>query len=109
MAIITVTTAADVVASDGVRSLREAVALANANAASDTIGFAAALEGKTLTLTGGELVVAGDVTIDGDKDNDGSEVTLSGGNLSRILHCHRRRHGRPDARPDADLRQDAWG
>ncbi|MFL5338166.1 MAG: calcium-binding protein [Geminicoccaceae bacterium] len=74
------------VASDGLRSLREAVALANGTPEADTIVFASALEGKTLTLTGGELVLTHDVTIDGDKDNNGSEVTLSGGDSSRILH-----------------------
>jgi hypothetical protein len=39
MATITVTTAADVVASDGVRSLREAVAQANATTGADLIVF----------------------------------------------------------------------
>ena len=51
----------------------------------DTIRFAAALEVKTLTLTGGELVLRQDVTIDGDQNNDGKEVTLSGGGESRIM------------------------
>ena len=54
--------------------------------AADTIGFASGLEGKTLTLTQGELVLTRDVTIDGDRNNDGKEVTLSGGDASRILH-----------------------
>ena len=48
--------------------------------------FASGLEGKTLVLTQGELTVKQDVTIDGDSNNDGKEVTLSGGNASRILH-----------------------
>src|SRR3954452_17786322 len=87
MATITVTTSADVVASDGVRSLREAVTLANATSGADTIVFAPALEGKTLPLTQGELVLSRDLTIDGDQNNDGTEVTLSGGDLSRILHA----------------------
>ena len=87
MATITVTTAADVVANDGVRSLREAVAAANGTPEADTIVFLSALEGQTLTLTGGELVLSRDVTIDGDQNNNGKEVTLSGGNLSRILHA----------------------
>lgn len=86
MATITVTTAADVVASDGLRSLREAVTQANATSAADTIVFAPSLEGRTLTLTGGELVLRQDVTIDGDQNNDGREVTLSGGDHSRVLH-----------------------
>ena len=39
-----------------------------------------------MTLTQGELVLTQDVTIDGDQNNDGKEVTLSGGDHSRILH-----------------------
>ena len=63
MATFTVTTAADVVnAGDGALSLREAVAQANATAAPDAILFAPALEGRTLVLTGGELVLSHDVT-----------------------------------------------
>src|SRR3954469_23637102 len=86
MATITVTTAADVVASDGVRSLREAVAQANATTGADTIVFASALEGRTLTLTQGELALTHHVTLDGDQNNDGTRVTLSGGDHSRILN-----------------------
>jgi hypothetical protein len=85
MATYTVTTAADVVANDGKLSLREAVAQANATPGADTIRFAAALEGKTLTLTRGELVLSRDVTIDGDWNNDGMEVTLSGG--AKVAYC----------------------
>lgn len=73
MATFTVTTVADVVnAGDGVLSLREAVAQANATAAADTIVFAPSLEGQTLTLTAGELTLAQDTTIDGDQNNDGT-------------------------------------
>jgi fibronectin-binding autotransporter adhesin len=69
MTAITVTTAADVVnASDGKISLREAVTQANATAAPDTITFPSGLEGATLTLSQGELVLCRDVTIDG-KEN----------------------------------------
>ena len=79
MAVFTVTTAVDVVnEGDGVLSLREAVQQANATAASDTILFAGALEGQTLTLTRGQLDLTGDLAIDGDRNNDGSEVTISG-------------------------------
>jgi hypothetical protein len=85
MSTLTVTTAADSVADDGNLSLREAVAQANATADADTIRFADGLEGKTLVLTHGELVLRREVTIDGDRDNDGKEVTLSGGGESRIL------------------------
>lgn len=53
MAVFTVTTAADLVdGADGLLSLREAVQAANAAAGADTIRFASALEGGTLTLTG---------------------------------------------------------
>ena len=85
MTTFTVTTAADVVANDGELSLREAVAQANATAAADTIVFAGTVEGQTLTLSGGELVLRQDVTIDGDQNNDGAAVTLSGGGTQRIL------------------------
>jgi hypothetical protein len=87
MGIITVTTAADVVdANDGVLSLREAVAQANARDGCDDIEFAAALEGATLVLTGGELVVSGDLGIDGDVTDGGPEITLSGGGGGRLLN-----------------------
>src|SRR3954471_21057959 len=86
MATITVTTNLDVAdPGNGRLSLREAVAQANATAAADTILFAPNLEGQTLVLTGGELPVTQDLTIDGDQDNNGSEVILSGGDHSRIL------------------------
>ena len=86
MATFTVTTTADVVsASDGVLSLREAVTQANATAVADTIVFAPFVEGQTLTLTGGELTLAQDTTIDGDQNNDGSELTISGGDVDGII------------------------
>ena len=87
MTTFTVTTTADLVdPNDGELSLREAVAKANATAAADTINFDAVLEGTTLLLTGGELAISRDLTIDGDSNNDGSEVTLSAGNASRLLN-----------------------
>ena len=79
MATFIVTTANDVVAGDGLRSLREAVSSANATPEADVIRFAPALEGHTLTLTQGELRLTRDVTIDGDADNNGSRVEISGG------------------------------
>ena len=86
LATFTVTTAADVVnPSDGVLSLREAVAAANATVAADTIAFAGSLEGQTLTLTRGQLTLTNDVLIDGDANNDGVRVTLSGGDAARVL------------------------
>jgi Ca2+-binding RTX toxin-like protein len=86
MAIVTVTTAADVVdGSDGRLSLREAVAQANATTDADTIRFADALEGTRLVLTGGELEVSRDLTIEGDTDRDGSGVTIDGNRNGRLL------------------------
>jgi Ca2+-binding RTX toxin-like protein len=86
MATFTVTTVADVVdAGDGELSLREAVQQANATAAEDTILFANALEGRVLTLTQGQLTLSGDTVIDGDANDDGFAVTLSGGSASRVL------------------------
>ena len=72
-------------ASDGKLSLREAVTQANATAAADTILFAAGLEGKTLVLTSGSLILSRDTVIDGDQNNDGTRITLSGNDSSRIF------------------------
>jgi hypothetical protein len=86
MATFTVTTNADIVnASDGVLSLREAVTQANATTAADTILFASTMEGNTLVLTGGELTLSQDTSIDGDQNNDGLRVSISGGDTSRIM------------------------
>ena len=86
MATFTVTTAADVVnAGDGVLSLREAVDRANATGAVDSIVFARALEGSTLTLTGGQLFVNNATNIDGDGNNDGVRVTIDGNAQDRIF------------------------
>src|SRR5215218_8031803 len=86
MATLTVTTLNDFVGGDGFRSLREAVGQANATPEADVIQFAPGLEGGTLTLTQGELQLTQDVTLDGDVDNNGSRVTLSGNNASRVLN-----------------------
>ena len=92
MATFTVTTANDENngTANGVVSLREAIGLANANPDLDTILFDTtpghSLEGATLTLTRGELEITQDVIIDGDRDNNGSEVTLSGADRSRIFN-----------------------
>ena len=87
MATFTVTTAADVVnAGDGVLSLREAVAQANATGSADTIRFAAAVESKTLMLAGGQLMLTRDVTIDGDSNDDGQAVTIDGNQNGRVLN-----------------------
>ncbi len=84
-----VTTAGDVVDdTDGVLSLREALVLANAEEQPDTITFDASLSGETITLTGGQLVISENVTIDGDFDGSGdnkADITISGNDSSRIF------------------------
>ncbi|MCB2048882.1 MAG: tandem-95 repeat protein [Novosphingobium sp.] len=64
---------------DGETSLREAITYANGLAGADVITFAAALSpGGTITLTGGQLSITDEVTIDGDLDDDGKpDVTLN--------------------------------
>lgn len=86
---ILVDTASDLVAHSGT-SLRDAIALANAEAAagtSDTINFASNLAGATITLTQGQLELSGAgggmIAIDG--HNLSSPITISGNNTSRIF------------------------
>jgi Ca2+-binding RTX toxin-like protein len=85
MATFTVTTATDAVADDGQLSLREAIAQADASAGVDTIRFAQDLEGRTMTMAGGPLVLEGGVTIDGDADGSGDRVTLDAHDTGRVL------------------------
>ena len=81
MTTFTVDTTADIVdPGDGVLSLREALALADATEAADTILFAPAVQGRTIVLAGSQLTVNSDVTIDG-----GSGVTLDADERSRVL------------------------
>ena len=82
MATYTVDTKADIVdAGDGRLSLREALALADADpATADTILFAPAVQGRTIRLAGSQLTVNSDVTIDG-----GSGVTIDAHGKSRVL------------------------
>src|SRR5262249_11835854 len=84
---IGVATASDEVVHTGI-SLRDAIIQADLDASqgrSDTIKFAAGLNGQTITLTqggAGGLVLSGQggvITIDG-----GGKITLSGGSASRI-------------------------
>ena len=66
LAAFSVTTVSDVVSAiDGVVSLREAIASANANADSDTITFDALLNGQEILLTGGALSITNNVTLTG--------------------------------------------
>lgn len=84
MAYLTVTTQVDVVnPSDGQLSLREAVAQANTNAGADVIRFTAAVVGKQLVLTGGELVITDSVTING--GGSGIQTTIDADRASRVM------------------------
>ncbi|CAN7261538.1 choice-of-anchor Q domain-containing protein [Rhizobium sp. LjRoot254] len=87
MATHTVTTTDDVVdENDGVLSLREAVALANADSLPDNITFAAGVSGGTIVLSS-ELAITDDLTIDGDIDGDNeADITISGNDASRIVN-----------------------
>ena len=59
-------------------SLREAVALANADPGADTIRFAEALAGGTLRLALGEIAITGELTLSGDTDGDGApDITIT--------------------------------
>jgi predicted outer membrane repeat protein len=74
-----VTTADDVVdENDGLISLREAVATANSGALTGTITFDMSLVDQVLVLTGGEIVLTGDVAIDGDIVGDGLDHNRDG-------------------------------
>jgi hypothetical protein len=66
-------------ADSGAGSLREAVAESHAG---DTIEFAPALAGKTITLTGGQIAIKHDLTIAGPGL---SQLTIGAGSASRIF------------------------
>jgi large repetitive protein len=72
---LTVTTAAD----SGAGSLRAEIAAAHAG---DTIHFASSLDGQTITLTSGELLINKGLTIQGP---GAAQLTISGGNSSRVF------------------------
>ncbi|UOM33526.1 LamG-like jellyroll fold domain-containing protein [Acuticoccus sp. I52.16.1] len=76
---IVVDTLRDRVADDGVTSLREAVALANAAEGADTIVFDAALAGGTMALRNGTLDLTDDVAI------AGAQVTIDANRTGRIF------------------------
>jgi CSLREA domain-containing protein len=91
---LVVTTAADVVADDGVTSLREAIAYANSKAGDDTVTFAIpkgdpgydpATNKYTITLDGakGQLLVNSNVQVNGPTD---SGVIVSGGDATRVFY-----------------------
>ena len=67
---------------DGDGSLRQAIAVSNAQAGADEIVFADSLTGGEITLTSGQLQISDDLNISG----LGSEnLTVSGNNSSRVL------------------------
>src|SRR4051794_9802200 len=76
-ATITVTSTADA----GAGTLRSAVASANPG---DTVNFAAALAGQTITLTTTEIGLNKNLTIDGSTLSN--SVTISGNQAVRIFH-----------------------
>ena len=65
----------------GTQSLRQAVTLANASAG-NTIQFAPALVGSTITLAGGEIDISKAMTIDGPGSG---MLTISGNHASRLF------------------------
>ena len=86
MAYLTVTTQFDVVdPGDGQLSLREAIEQANASGGLDTIRFSAAVVGQTLVLTGGELSIDNDITIDGNNGGTAPQTTIDANYASRVL------------------------
>ena len=83
MATYTVTTVSDAVApGDGLLSLREALAMADAIEAADTIEFTADLANQTIVLQQGQLTIASDVTVDGGDLG----ITIDANGESRVLH-----------------------
>ncbi|RCW89620.1 hypothetical protein DFP92_1233, partial [Yoonia sediminilitoris] len=76
----------DSVDDDGLTTLREALALADALAGADTITFDLAEGERTIILGGSELVLSSDVTIDGDINGDDvADITVSGDGQSRVF------------------------
>jgi hypothetical protein len=85
MAIITVTTLDDLDFSDDVTSLREAIALANADpSTADVITFDASLAGGTIVLESYLPLLDGDMTIDGGANG----ITISGSGQHRIFFAN---------------------
>lgn len=78
-----VTSTADVIDdSDGVITLREAIATANAKAGADTISFNLGAGSHTITLTNGQLEILDHLTING---LGATELTISGNRASRVF------------------------
>ena len=89
---LVVTTTADVVnANDGVTSLREAITFANSDADASVITFASgageAFAGDAvILLTGGELDITEDATIDG--SNAGGELVVDGNGSQSVFRSN---------------------
>ena len=90
---IVVTTPLDVVAADGLCSLREAVQAANTNSAvndctagtgNDRIGFSPSIATTPILLTDGELTISENLLIDGTMPF-GNRTTVDGSDNSRIF------------------------
>lgn len=87
MAQLIVETLDDEVDDNGLLSLREALAAANEDASSpDTITFASNLSDGEISLSLGQLVIDGALTIDGDLDDDGTpDISIDAEGNSRIF------------------------
>jgi hypothetical protein len=98
-AVLTVNTATDETTADASLSLREAIGVVNTGSmtglssgeqhqisgslgTSDQVVFDPALDGKTITLTGGELVLSAPVDLDA---SNLSNLTISGNQASRVF------------------------
>ncbi len=81
-----VDTATDIVDGDfsaGEFSLREAIQVANANPGTDTITFDISLSQSDIVLSGTELSISEDLTING---LGAGSLAVDGGGLSRLMH-----------------------
>jgi hypothetical protein len=86
MALYTVTTLDDTIAADGQTSLREALALANADAVADEIVFDTTLSGTISLSALGQLTISNSVTINGDANGDGTvDITIDAHDASRVF------------------------
>ncbi|MEL6477098.1 MAG: right-handed parallel beta-helix repeat-containing protein [Pseudomonadota bacterium] len=93
---LVVTTLSDTSAADGELTLREAIALAEANEGADTITFAAHLlegrepGGRKLEIElDNQLVISSEITIEGDIDGDRrGDILLDGQDLFRIFNIN---------------------
>lgn len=75
----------DNLSDSGPGSLRAAILKANASPGADVINFSHELTG-TLTLTSGELLISGDLAINGPQSKKAAGLTVSGNNVSRVFN-----------------------